>query len=58
MAETIKAPQTGRPLDADLKAILGVLSAAPDHEGQVLYIRNGKIDYADGEALFDIISLT
>lgn len=55
--DTIKAPQTGRQIDADLKAILGVLDAAPDHNGQVLYIRNGQIDYAAGEDLFNIILL-
>lgn len=55
--DTIKAPQTGRQIDADLKAILGVLDAAPDHNGQVLYIRNGQIDYAAGEDLFNIIPL-
>lgn len=55
--DTIKAPQTGRQLDADLKAILGVLDVAPDHEGEVLYIRNGQIDFADGEDLFNIIPL-
>lgn len=53
--ETIKAPQTGRGIDADLKAILGVLDAARDQNGQVLYIHNGQIDYATGEDLFDII---
>lgn len=58
MDETIKAPNTGRQIDADLKAILGVLNAAPDHDGEVLYIRNGQIDFADGEGLFDIIPLT
>lgn len=55
--ETIKAPQTGRQLDADLKAILGVLAAAGDHNGQVLYIRRGQIAFADGEELFDIMPL-
>lgn len=55
--DTIKAPQTGRQIDADLKAILGVLDVAGNHNGQVLYIRNGQIDYAAGEDLFDIISL-
>lgn len=55
--DTIKAPQTGRQLDADLKAILGVLESATDHNGQVLYIHGGQIDFADGEDLFDIISL-
>lgn len=57
MDEIIKAPQTGRQLDADLKAILGVLDAAGDHNGQVLYIHGGQIDYADGGDLFDIIPL-
>jgi len=57
MDETIKAPQTGRQIDADLKAILGVLDAAGDHNGQVLYIRQGQIAFADGEELFDIIPL-
>lgn len=55
--QTIKAPQTGKQLDHDLKAILDVLEAAPDHEGEVLYIRHGEIALADGDALFDIISL-
>ena len=53
--DMIKAPQTGRQLDADLKAIFGVLDAAAAHNGQVLYIHRGKIDYANGEELFDII---
>lgn len=55
--DTIKAPQSGRQLDADLNAILGVLAEASDHNGQVLYIHIGKINYADGEELFDIIPL-
>lgn len=55
---TIKAQQTGRTLDADLKAILGVLDVAGDHNGQVLYIRQGQIAFADGEELFNIIPLT
>ncbi len=58
MDETIKVPQTGRQLDAELKAILGVLDAAPDHNGQVLYIHGWQIDYAAGEDIFDIIPLT
>ena len=57
MQDTIKAPQTGEQLDADLKAILGVLSVAPDHEGQVLYIRHGKIAFETGEKLFNIVAL-
>lgn len=57
MDETIKAPQTGKQLDHDLKAILDTLEAAPDHEGEVLYIRHGKIALADGNALFNIIPL-
>ena len=57
MDETIKAPQTGRQLDADLRAILGVLESAGKHNGQVLYIHGGQIDFADGEDLFDIIPL-
>lgn len=55
--QTIKVPQTGKQLDHDLKAILDVLEAAPDHEGEVLYIRHGNIALADGDALFDIIPL-
>ena len=55
--DEIKAPQVGKQLDTDLKAILGVLDAAPDHEGQVLYIHRGEIDFEDGEKLFDIIPL-
>lgn len=55
---TIKVPRTGRQIDTDLTAILAVLNAASDHEGEVLYIRNGQIDFADGEELFDIIPLT
>ena len=54
---TIKAPQTGRQLDSYLRAILRVLGATPDHNGQVLYIHGGQIDYAAGEDLFDIIPL-
>lgn len=57
--EIIKAPQeTGKRIDHDLKAILDVLEAAPDHEGEVLYIRHGNIALADGDALFDILPLT
>ena len=56
--DDIRAPQTGRQLDHDLKAILAVLDAAPDHDGEVLYIRHGEIALADGNALFDIIPLT
>ena len=55
--DTIKAPQTGRQLDADLRAILGVLDAAGDHNGQVLYIQQGQIAFADGTDLFNIIPL-
>ena len=55
--DTIKAPQTGRRLDSDLQAILNTLDAAPDHEGEVLYIHNGQIAFEDGETLFDIIPL-
>lgn len=58
MDDTIKATQTGRQIDSDLKAILGVLAAAGDYNGQVLYIRGGQIAFADGEELFDIIPLT
>ena len=54
---TIKVPQTGRQIDSYLRAILGVLDAAPDHSGQVLYIHGGQIDYATGEDLFGIIPL-
>ena len=58
MSDTIKAPQsTGAKLDSELKAFLTTLKAAPDHEGEVLYIRRGEIDFADGNALFDIIPL-
>lgn len=57
MDETIKVPQTGKQLDRDLKTILDVLEAAPDHEGEVLYIRHGNIALEDGNALFDIIPL-
>lgn len=56
--DTIKAPQTGRQLDSDLKAILGVLDVAGDNNGQVLYISRGQIAFADGSDLFDIIQLT
>lgn len=56
--DTIKAPQTGRQLDADLKSILDVLDKAKYQNGQVLYIRHGQIAYADGEDLFNIIPLT
>ena len=55
---TIKAQQTGRQIDTDLKSILAVLEAAPDHDGDVLYIRQGQIDFAAGEDLFNIIPLT
>lgn len=55
--DEIRAPQTGRQLDADLLAILAVLEAAPDNEGKVLYIRHGGIAFEDGEKLFDIIPL-
>lgn len=58
MDDTIKAPQTGRQLDSDIKAILGVLSTAPYHNRQVLYISRGQIAFADGSDLFDIIQLT
>lgn len=54
---TIKVPQTGRQIDTDLKSILAVLEVAPDHDGEVLYIRNGQIDFSDGGDLFDIIPL-
>lgn len=57
MDETIKVPQTGKQLDHDLKAILAALEAAPDHEGEVLYIRHGEIAMADGDALLDIIPM-
>ena len=58
MSDTIKAPQsTGAKLDSELKAFLAVLEAAPDHEGEVLYIRHGEVAFADGEQLFDIIPL-
>lgn len=58
MDDVIHAPQsTGQQLDADLTAILGVLEAAPDNEGKVLYIRHGEISFEDGEKLFDIIPL-
>lgn len=55
---TIKVPRTGRQIDTDLTAILAVLNAASDHEGEVLYIHNGQIDFAAGEDLFNIIPLT
>lgn len=55
---TIRAPQTGRQLDADLRAILSVLESAEKHNGKVLYIHEGQIDFADGEDMFDIIPLT
>ena len=57
MDEIIKVPQTGKQLDRDLKAIIDTLEAAPDHDGEVLYIRHGNIALADGNALFDIIPL-
>lgn len=57
MDETIKAQQTGKQLDHDLKAILDTLEAAPDHEGEVLYIRHGNIALEDGNKLFNIIPL-
>jgi len=57
MDETIKVPQTGKQLDHNLKAILDTLEAAPDHEGEVLYIRHGNIALEDGNKLFDIIPL-
>lgn len=57
MDETIKVPQTGKQLDHDLKAILDVLEAAPDHEGEVLYIRRGNVVLEDGNKLFNIIPL-
>lgn len=56
--DEIKAPQTGKQLDADLRSILTVLEEAPDHEGEVLYIRHGQIDYMDGDDFFDITPLT
>lgn len=55
--DEIRAPQTGRQLDADLLAILAVLDAAPDNAGKALYIRHGEIAFEDGEKLFDIIPL-
>lgn len=57
MDDTIKATQTGRQIDSGLKAILGVLDSAGDHNGQVLYIHNGQIAFADGTDLFNIIPL-
>lgn len=57
MDETIKVPQTGKQLGHDLKVILDTLEAAPDHEGEVLYIRHGNIALEDGNKLFDIIPL-
>ena len=58
MSDTIKAPQsTGAKLDSELKAFLAALKAAPDHDGEVLYIRHGEIDFEDGERLFDIAPL-
>ena len=56
--DTIKVSQTGRQIDVDLKSILAVLEAAPGHEGEVLYIRHGMIDFAAGEDLFNIVPLT
>ena len=56
--DEIKAPQTGKQLDADLRSILTVLEEAPDHEGQVLYIRHGQIDYMDGDDFFTLTPLT
>ncbi len=55
--DEIKAPQIGKQLDADLKVILDILEAAPDHDGQVLYIRHNKVDFGNGEQLFDIVPL-
>ena len=55
--DEIRAPQTGAQLDHDLRAILAVLEAAPDHDGEVLYIRRGEIALEDGETLFNIYQL-
>ena len=58
MADTIKAPQTGRQLDADLAAIAKVLEDAPDQDGMILYIFRGEIAYDTESNLFDVTPLT
>ena len=57
MANKFKSKQSNKQVDTDLKAISDVLDIAPNNDGKVLYIRDGKIDLEDGKTLFSITPL-
>lgn len=56
MDETIKAPQTARQIDKDLRAIYEAQD--PENNGLILYIRQGKLAFAEEEVLFTVTPLT
>ncbi len=56
MADTIRAPQTGRQLDRDLRAIYQ--AETTDNDGLILYIRHGELAFDTEENLFTVTPLT
>lgn len=58
MANRIKAKQSNKQVDRDLKAISDILESAQYNDGKVLYIRNVQVDLEDGRKLFSIVPIT
>lgn len=58
MANKFKSKQSNKQVDRDLKAISDVLDIAPNNDGKVLYIRDGKIVLEDGKSVFSITPLS
>ncbi len=52
---SIKARQTGEQIDADLSRINAAQDA--EHNGKVIYIRHGELDYDTYTNLFTVVSL-
>ncbi len=52
----IKAKQTGEQIDADLSRINAAQNA--EHNGKIIYIRRGELDYDTYENLFTVVELT
>ncbi len=52
----IKAKQSDEQLDADFSAINDAQNA--DHNGKIIYIRRGQLDYDTFENLFTVVELT
>lgn len=52
----ITTSMTGAEIDKVLKSFLTVMSDE-NANGNILFIRNGDLSYADGDAFFDVSSL-